>query len=60
MGTDELSLTVTDDGSLSQREPFHGALTQLRARAKRLGGDCEVRAGEHRGTLVQWHLPLTV
>jgi signal transduction histidine kinase len=60
VGTDELSLTVTDDGSLSEREPFHGALTQLRARAKRLGGDCAVRAGEHRGTLVEWHLPLTV
>lgn len=60
VGADQLGLTVSDDGSLSERDPFHGALTQLRARARRLGGGCDVRAGEPRGTVVEWHLPLTV
>jgi signal transduction histidine kinase len=57
---DQLGLTVTDDGCLAEHEPFHGALTQLRKRAKRFGGGCEVHAGESRGTVVEWFLPLAV
>lgn len=55
----QVALTVKDDGAVDERQPVEGALAQLRARARRLGGDCSVRSAGSTGTVVFWELPLS-
>ncbi|GAA5038079.1 GAF domain-containing sensor histidine kinase [Actinopolymorpha pittospori] len=55
----QLTLTVTDDGRLSEQAMPHSALPQLRNRALRLGGSCTVRANDQANTIVEWRVPLT-
>ena len=56
---DRVALTVRDDGEVDERQPVEGALAQLRARARRLGGECSVRSGGSSGAVVFWELPLS-
>jgi two-component system, NarL family, sensor histidine kinase DevS len=56
----ELILEVTDDGvgvELPIVRPGNG-IANLRARAARLGGSFDLRAGPERGTVVRWRVPL--
>lgn len=57
----ELALTVTDDGvGLGPgTTPVTGfGVRNMESRAVTLGGTCQVRANEPRGTVVEWRVPL--
>jgi signal transduction histidine kinase len=57
----ELVLTVADDGvgPLPGTSPVSGfGLRNMAARAAALGGTCQVRANEPKGTVVEWRVPL--
>jgi signal transduction histidine kinase len=56
-----LGLTVADDGigPESGTTPVTGfGLRNMESRAASLGGTCQVRANEPRGTVVEWRVPL--
>jgi signal transduction histidine kinase len=56
----DVVLTVTDDGVGPPPEPRVGGrgLDNMRTRAERLGGDFELRPGEHAGAVLVWRSPL--
>lgn len=55
----EITLVVADDGIGPAPVPAGGrGLANLRSRALELGGDCSVRAGERRGTVLRWSVPI--
>jgi signal transduction histidine kinase len=51
-----LTVAVLDDGRGGATES--SGLRNLRERAQRLGGDCEVSDVEPSGTRVDWHVPI--
>ncbi len=53
-----LSMVVGDDGVGVPAERSEGGLANMRARAERLGGTCEIAAPPGGGTAVQWSVPL--
>jgi signal transduction histidine kinase len=56
---DGVHLTVSDDGVGMPSEVVEGGLANLRRRAEARGGRLDVRAGEPRGTVLVWSVPLT-
>jgi PAS domain S-box-containing protein len=55
---EEVVLRVVDDGVGIPDEPPPGnGLRNMAERADRLGGRCDVRAGEPSGTIVEWRVP---
>lgn len=53
-----LTLTVADNGVGVGDAVARGGLVNLRERAERLGGQCEVRPGDPTGTVLRWRVPL--
>jgi signal transduction histidine kinase len=56
--SDLVRLTVTDDGRGLPDEVTESGLRNLRERAERLGGRCEVRSERDHGTTVVWEVPV--
>ncbi|MDY7106380.1 MAG: PAS domain-containing sensor histidine kinase [Actinomycetota bacterium] len=57
---DELVLRVRDDGTGFTRTPTRGnGLTNMRARAHRLGGNMDVTSSPEDGTTITWQVPIT-
>jgi signal transduction histidine kinase len=53
-----LLLRVADDGRGIGRSPRSSGLSNMRARAERLGGTFTVRENQPRGTVVDWMVPV--
>jgi signal transduction histidine kinase len=54
----EVTLTVTDDGVGIDDDVATSGIANLRERAERLGGACEVRRRTEGGTRLHWSVPL--
>jgi signal transduction histidine kinase len=54
---DGVVLTVVDDGRGIPRDIAEGGLSNMRERAERLGGRCEVVSSPDRGTTLRWSVP---
>jgi len=54
----ELALTVTDDGIGVDPAAARGGLVNMRERAEQRGGAFSVAAGDPRGTILIWKVPL--
>jgi signal transduction histidine kinase len=57
--TASVLLRVTDDGVGLRAGPGGSGMANIRTRAERLGGRCDIRAGDERGTVVEWRVPLS-
>jgi signal transduction histidine kinase len=55
---DELSIEVTDDGCGLPADVTASGLTNLRSRARQVGGQFSVGAGPDGGTVLRWTAPL--
>lgn len=55
---DELSIEVTDDGRGLPADVTASGLTNLRSRARQVGGQFSVGAGPDGGTVLRWTAPL--
>jgi len=53
-----LSVTVADDGVGIPDGVVHSGLANMRERAARHGGTCQIRAGAAKGTIIEWSVPL--
>ena len=59
VGDDDVSLTVTDDGTGPPGEVLGGqGLANIAARAVKLGGTSSLDRGESRGAVLTWRVPL--
>ncbi len=58
MTSQELVLTVSDDGSGLPDAPHESGLRNARRRAADLGGSLELSPGAPRGTTLVWRVPL--
>ena len=56
--TDEISVTVRDDGRGLPEQVVESGLANMRQRAERLGGRCVVSSTAGSGTTVEWSVPL--
>jgi signal transduction histidine kinase len=56
-GSDDVSLTVRDDGRGIPRDVETSGLANMRERAEQLGGRCSVTSEPGRGTTVHWQVP---
>lgn len=55
---DRATLVVADDGRGIAEGAVESGLANMRHRARKHGGTCEVRPGTPRGTVVEWSVPL--
>ena len=55
--TDDITLTVTDNGRGIPADVAESGLANMRERAERLGGRCRVDSAEPHGTAVTWSVP---
>ena len=56
--TDQVSVTVQDDGKGLPEHVVESGLANMRQRAERLGGRCVVSSTAGSGTTVEWSVPL--
>jgi signal transduction histidine kinase len=56
-GADGVVLTVNDNGRGIPGDVVEGGLSNMRQRAERLGGRCEVASSPDRGTTLRWSAP---
>ncbi|MFK0293290.1 GAF domain-containing protein [Streptomyces sp. NPDC090442] len=56
--SDEVTLTVTDDGVGVGTAPHTGGLANMRARAQMHGGQLTIETPDGGGTRIVWHAPL--
>jgi signal transduction histidine kinase len=54
---DDVTLTVTDNGVGLPADLVESGLSNMRQRAVKLGGSCEVTGGPGGGTKVVWSVP---
>jgi signal transduction histidine kinase len=58
VGRGRLSLRVADDGCGIPDGGRRSGITNMRARAEKAGGECEVAPNNPRGTVVEWRVPI--
>lgn len=56
---ERITLTVTDDGRGIPAQVAESGLSNMRERARRLGGSCEISSMPGEGTTVRWSVPLS-
>jgi signal transduction histidine kinase len=54
----EVTLRVSDNGSGIARDAVHSGLRNMRQRAQKHGGRCQVTKTSPHGTLIEWAVPL--
>ncbi len=57
-GPESLTVVAGDDGGGLPNERSEGGLANMRVRAERMGGTCEVASPAAGGTVVRWSVPL--